>query len=185
MKMEMLWLKTLFKSAATASRGMKCRMECVMALADSPSTCPDFNPNLILGGPESGGQVLLGTLDIVDLLPSERNRSYTSLRPLVDHVSSAAYMANVCVHPSARRQSIASQLVGYTQGIAALWDVQMLWTEVEASNTAALRLYQDSGFEVVCQGHEALPGDILLLQDTSLSSWQELTQAVNPKAAVE
>ena len=36
-------------------------------------------------------------------------------------ISSAAYMANLCVHPAARRQSVAMQLVEYAQGVAALW----------------------------------------------------------------
>lgn len=36
-------------------------------------------------------------------------------------MSSAAYIANVCVHPNARRQSVASQLIEYAQGMAILW----------------------------------------------------------------
>ncbi len=60
------------------------------------------------------------------------------------HIANEGFIANVAVHPSARRQGVARSLIQ-----AALEQGRSLWRitlEVRTSNTAAISLYRSLGF---------------------------------------
>ena len=64
------------------------------------------------------------------------------------HIADEGFIANVAVHPSARRHGVARKLVQTT--IEQGKHLSRLTLEVRASNEAAIRLYQSLGF--VCDG---------------------------------
>lgn len=64
-------------------------------------------------------------------------------------VMDQAELANIAVHPQARRRGIASQLLDRVLGSMAARGVREIFLEVRASNAAAATLYRRRGFSEV------------------------------------
>ena len=61
-------------------------------------------------------------------------------------VSDEGFIANVAVHPAARRQGVARSLLAALIALGQERQLYRLTLEVRASNTAAIALYEDAGF---------------------------------------
>lgn len=59
-----------------------------------------------------------------------------------------AYLFNVCVTPSARRQGVAAALLESAHAMAAAAGVKVLYVHVEEGNASARRLYTSAGFDI-------------------------------------
>ena len=57
-----------------------------------------------------------------------------------------AYVANVCVVPTARRAGIAKQLMAEAEVVAADWGCEWVFLTSELDNVAALQLYKTLGY---------------------------------------
>jgi ribosomal protein S18 acetylase RimI-like enzyme len=68
-----------------------------------------------------GGGGVVGTMDVVAVVGGVSVRDGECSEAGEDGTSSAAYMANLCVHPNARRQSIGVRMIEYARCVAALW----------------------------------------------------------------
>ena len=76
-------------------------------------------------------------------------------------------IADLAVHPCARRSGVGALLLGRAEEDAARAGVRAMYLEVRASNEAALGLYRSRGFEVVGRrrGYYRLPvEDALVLR---------------------
>uniref|UniRef100_A0A7S1SPQ7 N-acetyltransferase domain-containing protein n=1 Tax=Tetraselmis chuii TaxID=63592 RepID=A0A7S1SPQ7_9CHLO len=93
-----------------------------------------------------GGGGVVGTMDVVAVVGGVSVRDGECSEAGEDGTSSAAYMANLCVHPNARRQSIGVRMIEYARCVAALWGTEVLFVEVEVSNSAAISMYAANGF---------------------------------------
>jgi ribosomal-protein-alanine N-acetyltransferase len=58
-----------------------------------------------------------------------------------------AHVLNLCVEPSLRRQGLARFLLMHLLRVARAANVTLVLLEVRRSNKAAIRLYQDFGFQ--------------------------------------
>jgi ribosomal protein S18 acetylase RimI-like enzyme len=139
------------------------RSACIIALAPlsafgppppplpSPSTAhpdpsdPSYpHPALHLGpDPACGGAAVavVGTLDVA-------YARAVAGEDLVGDAPSAAYMANVCAAPPARRRGIGARLLAAARGAALAWGVDALYVHALAVNEVAARFYGGAGFVV-------------------------------------
>ncbi|DBA74993.1 TPA: hypothetical protein ACH3X1_010336 [Trebouxia sp. C0004] len=87
--------------------------------------------------PEDEG--LLGTLDLYAV------RSVQG-EVLIGNSDNAAYLANVCVADTARRQGIGGALIQAARQVAKTWGVDALYVHIMAVNEGAKTFYQLHGF---------------------------------------
>jgi GNAT superfamily N-acetyltransferase len=103
------------------------------------------HPALHIGAdPVLGGvpAAVVGTLDVAfaRALPGE---------DLVgDAAGCAAYMANVCAAPAARRRGVGARLLAVARGAARAWGADALYVHALAVNEVAARFYGGAGFRV-------------------------------------
>ena len=64
-------------------------------------------------------------------------------------VADEVHLLNVCVEPEARHQALGRRLLDHMHGHARRTDARLITLEVRASNAAAIRLYETSGFKRV------------------------------------
>jgi ribosomal-protein-alanine N-acetyltransferase len=64
-------------------------------------------------------------------------------------IAEEAHILNLAVHPEFRRRGIASKLIWNALKKLRLSAVNLVTLEVRASNTAAIKLYEKFGFEVI------------------------------------
>ena len=57
------------------------------------------------------------------------------------------HLLNLAVHPEERRKGAGRLLLSHMIKEASSKELESLWLEVRASNTGALKLYQEAGFE--------------------------------------
>lgn len=86
-------------------------------------------------------QVLVGTLDLhaVRAMPDEL---------LIGSCSNAAYLANVCTAPVARRRGVGEALLRAARNLAKEWAVEGMYVHTLAVNEIAMRFYDRNGFVV-------------------------------------
>jgi ribosomal-protein-alanine acetyltransferase len=68
---------------------------------------------------------------------------------LVLHAPDASHLLNIAVFPEAQRQGLGAFLLRHAMTRAARTGVSEMFLEARPSNTQALRLYQDFGFQQV------------------------------------
>ena len=112
-------------TALSAIEGPGDRFACVVAVAE--------------GGGLNDPPVILGTLDVAAAL---------------DTCGGAAYLANVCTAPSARRQGVGRALLVEAARRAAGWGADTLFVHAAAGDGAAASLYEGAGFSVVASADE-------------------------------
>jgi ribosomal protein S18 acetylase RimI-like enzyme len=59
------------------------------------------------------------------------------------------YIANLCVHKSARRRGIASALLQVAMKVIQNWGLCEVYVHVNATNKPAQALYTKKGFQVI------------------------------------
>eukprot|EP01024_Parvocaulis_polyphysoides_P034133 TRINITY_DN30218_c1_g1_i4.p1 TRINITY_DN30218_c1_g1~~TRINITY_DN30218_c1_g1_i4.p1 ORF type:complete len:254 (-),score=27.68 TRINITY_DN30218_c1_g1_i4:336-986(-) len=84
-------------------------------------------------------KIALGTFDIV--LTRALNRE-----KLLGNCSSIGYLANYCVVSFARRQGVASLLIGEARRLACLFGAEALFVHVKANNNPSISLFQKNQF---------------------------------------
>ena len=102
------------------------------------------HPALHLGpDPACGGApvAVVGTLDVAFA------RAVAG-EDLVGDARAAAYMANVCAAPPARRRGVGAALLAAARGAARRWGVDALYVHALAVNEVAARFYGGAGFVV-------------------------------------
>ncbi|GJP51371.1 hypothetical protein CLOM_g10526 [Closterium sp. NIES-68] len=70
-------------------------------------------------------------------------------RSVLKHLSGAReylYLSGMAVHPTLRRESIASVLLGAVERLSLRWDFEYIVLHVHEDNIAARRLYQKAGY---------------------------------------
>lgn len=83
-----------------------------------------------------------------------------------NYVLDEGYIANIAVHPNARRQGIAVRLLGELDIRARQLALRFITLEVRVSNTAAQSLYAAMGFQEVGRRknfYEAIREDAILM----------------------
>lgn len=157
MKTNAEWEALEQKIAGTAHDWQGVRVTCLVAVvSDEPggalaeAVAADLDASCRLPAASSGElpQLVIGTLDINQgvRLPSEE---LMGMRPSTSPARRRAYLSNVCVAHSARRQGIAAQLIDSAKWLAAAAGAAQLYVHVRTRNTAALALYtQRCGFAV-------------------------------------
>lgn len=107
---------------------------------------------------ESGMEYVLGTLDVTvgvklpaeELVGTYPKESFVAARE-------RAYLSNICVLSSARRQGIAQSLIESACLEAYDLGVRHMYVHVVDENTAAIRLYEDKcGFKIEKSEHAAM-----------------------------
>lgn len=85
--------------------------------------------------------VLVGTLDVhaVRALPGES---------LIGDCTNAAYLANVCSAPCARRRGVGGLLIDAARQLAREWGADGLYVHTMAVNEIAMAFYMNNGFVV-------------------------------------
>ena len=86
-------------------------------------------------------RLVVGTLDLhaVRAMPDE---------VLIGNCENAAYLANVCTAPIARRRGVGEALLGRARGLAREWGVHGMYVHTLAVNEIAMRFYDRNGFVV-------------------------------------
>ena len=107
---------------------------------------------------ETGMEYVLGTLDVTVgvKLPAEE---LVGTLPKESAVAARerAYLSNICVLSSARRQGIAQSLIETACLEAYTIGVRHMYVHVVDENTAAVRLYEDKcGFKIEKEEHASL-----------------------------
>ena len=64
-------------------------------------------------------------------------------------VADEVHLLNICVDPEARHQALGRRLLDHMTGHAVRTGARLITLEVRASNKAAIRLYETSGFQRV------------------------------------
>lgn len=64
-------------------------------------------------------------------------------------VADEATLFNIAVHPDFRRKGLATTLLTSLIDQLTTFDIKMLWLEVRASNSIAMNLYQQLGFNEI------------------------------------
>jgi ribosomal protein S18 acetylase RimI-like enzyme len=84
---------------------------------------------------------LVGTLDLhaVRALPDE---------VLIGSCSNAAYLANVCTAPAARRRGVGERLLREARNLATKWGVEGMYVHTLLVNEIAMKFYSRNGFVV-------------------------------------
>ncbi|KAH7616053.1 hypothetical protein Ndes2526B_g09366 [Nannochloris sp. 'desiccata'] len=84
---------------------------------------------------------LVGTLDLhaVRAMPDE---------VLIGSCSNAAYLANVCTAPAARRRGVGENLLQEARNLATNWGVEGMYVHTLAVNEIAMKFYSRHGFAV-------------------------------------
>lgn len=83
--------------------------------------------------------------------------AYCILFPAVDEL----HLLNITVSPQLRRLGIAAKMMYAIEGVAAQQKMPRIILEVRPSNTSALRLYQNLGFEQIGLRKNYYPIDTL------------------------
>ena len=107
----------------------------------------DFGDNgeadekLLLSDDGDTSLTLVGTLDLhaVRALPDEL---------LIGSCSNAAYLANVCTAPVARRRGVGESLLTEARNVAKMWGVEGMYVHTLAVNEIAMKFYDRNGFEI-------------------------------------
>lgn len=139
---ELKALKAAALNMALDSPNSNERSACLAAMCEAADLGPSQNdePKLVL---EDGGikRVLVGSLDLyaVRAMPGE---------VLIGASTNAAYLANVCTAPAARRRGVGRVLVRAAREQARRWGVEDLYVHTMAVNEAALRFYEGLGFVI-------------------------------------
>jgi ribosomal protein S18 acetylase RimI-like enzyme len=137
---ELKALKAAALNMALDSPNSNERSACLAAMCEAADLGPSQNdePKLVV---EDGGikRVLVGSLDLyaVRAMPGE---------VLIGASTNAAYLANVCTAPAARRRGVGGELVRAAREQARRWGVEDLYVHTMAVNEAALRFYEGLGF---------------------------------------
>ena len=86
-------------------------------------------------------QVLVGTLDLhaVRAMPDEL---------LIGNCTNAAYLANVCTAPIARRRGVGEALLRAARELAKKWSVEGMYVHTLAVNEIAMKFYDRNGFVI-------------------------------------
>lgn len=87
--------------------------------------------------PEDEG--LVGTLDLYAVRAVQGE-------VLIGNSNNAAYLANVCVADTARRQGVGGALIQAARQVAKTWGVEALYVHIMAVNEGAKMFYQLHGF---------------------------------------
>ena len=84
-------------------------------------------------------QLVVGTLDLhaVRAMPDEL---------LIGNCSNAAYLANVCTAPIARRRGVGESLLQAARDLANKWGVDGMYVHTLAVNEIAMKFYDRNGF---------------------------------------
>ena len=84
---------------------------------------------------------VVGTLDIhaSRALPGE---------VLIASCSNAAYLANVCTAPQARRRGVGEAMIQQATEIARSWGIEDIFVHTMAVNEAAIEFYHKNGFSI-------------------------------------
>lgn len=119
------------------------RNACLVAVASAnDSLVPPINEKLyIQQGKQETRHVLVGTLDVhaVRALPGES---------LIGDCTNAAYLANVCSAPCARRRGVGGLLIDAARQLAREWGADGLYVHTMAVNEIAMAFYKNNGFVV-------------------------------------
>ena len=110
-------------TALSAIEGPGDRFACVVAVVE--------------GGGSTDPPTVLGTLDVAAAL---------------DSCGGAAYLANVCTAPDARRRGVGRALLVEAARRAAGWGADTLFVHAASGDGAAAGLYEGAGFSVVDEG---------------------------------
>jgi GNAT superfamily N-acetyltransferase len=119
-------------------------------------------------------------LEVVGTLDLHAARALAG-EALIGASANAAYLANVCASPAARRRRVGSALLGEARALARAWGADGLYVHTMAVNEVARGFYARAGFVVECEetsneahhrgrcldGVEGL-GRTVLLRDTRL-----------------
>ncbi|KAL4451228.1 hypothetical protein ABPG77_009300 [Micractinium sp. CCAP 211/92] len=96
-----------------------------------------------LAAAEAAGEPLavVGTLDLyaARAMPGE---------VLIGDSRNAAYLANVCTAPQARRRGVGNALLAAARELAVSWGTEALYVHTMAVNEIAVRFYERAGFVV-------------------------------------
>lgn len=114
--------------------------EAAVVMASLHAACFDrpWNPQTIADLAVSPGAALLGVWD------EEKALGFI----LVRAIAGEAEILTLAVAPAARRQGIARALVEAAASASAGAGADVLWLEVDVGNATAVRLYEQTGFEV-------------------------------------
>ncbi|XP_010467114.1 PREDICTED: uncharacterized protein LOC104747214 isoform X2 [Camelina sativa] len=116
---------------------------------------------------------VVGTLDLSirfflqgETFPGEKVKSQLFCTINREGSNRYAYIANLCVAKSARRQGIACNMLRFAVESARLSGVEQVYVHVHKTNSVAQELYQKTGFEIVQTGKLESLDDTYLLQYT-------------------
>eukprot|EP00873_Tetraselmis_striata_P017603 jgi/Tetstr1/437867/TSEL_026507.t1 len=139
--------RTLGTAFTGASGGVgKQQVDSIIALAPA-SRLQGIDASMLIGN-DLSRKAVVGTMDVVAMITATEDQPLQDCGVVLPamRLEPVAYMANLCVHPSARRQAIGAQLIDYARCLAVLWGAEVLLVEVEARNAQGLGLYLGYGF---------------------------------------
>jgi len=100
----------------------------------------DFDDeNLIISDDGETQLAVVGTLDV------HASRALAG-EVLIASCSNAAYLANVCTAPQARRRGVGEAMVRQAIEIARSWSIEDIFVHTMAVNEAAIEFYYKNGF---------------------------------------
>lgn len=71
---------------------------------------------------------------------------------IISIAASESHILNICVRPAQRRQGLGRRMLDYLMDEARRCSVETMLLEVRVSNTAAVHMYQQAGFnEIGCR----------------------------------
>lgn len=119
------------------------RSACIVALCPAEALGDDARSDerLLLTDDGERWRVVVGTLDLhaVRAMPDEL---------LIGNCDNAAYLANVCAAPAARRRGVGEALLREARALARAWGVDGMYVHTLAVNEIAMRFYDRNGFVV-------------------------------------
>jgi ribosomal protein S18 acetylase RimI-like enzyme len=119
------------------------RSACIVALCSAEALGEDAegDERLLVTDDGDTWRVVVGTLDLhaVRAMPDEL---------LIGNCENAAYLANVCAAPAARRRGVGEALLREARALARQWGVDGMYVHTLAVNEIAMRFYDRNGFVV-------------------------------------
>jgi ribosomal protein S18 acetylase RimI-like enzyme len=123
--------------------GTRERSACLVALYPTAELGEAGNADeqLLLTDDGDTWLTLVGTLDLhaVRAMPDE---------VLIGSCTNAAYLANVCTAPAARRRGVGESLLREARNLAKSWGVEGMYVHTLAVNEIAMKFYDRNGFVV-------------------------------------
>lgn len=98
--------------------------------------------NLVIS--DEGGETQLAVVGTLDIHASRALAGEV----LIASCSNAAYLANVCTAPQARRRGVGEAMVRQAIEIARSWGIKDIFVHTMAVNEAAIEFYNKNGFSI-------------------------------------